>query len=62
MDMIQHRLFASFNSVMFDADRAPQRVAVGLVLASLIMAPSMPGIPVVTLSAAIALLLPRRAG
>jgi len=59
--MIQHRLFAPFNSLMFDADRGRQRIAVGLVVASLVIAPSMSAVPFGTLWAAIVLLLPRRA-
>ncbi|HEY8832602.1 MAG TPA: hypothetical protein VIM21_08820 [Gemmatimonadaceae bacterium] len=45
---------------MFDADRGRQRVALGLVAASLIMAPSLPDLPFATLWYAIVLLLPRR--
>jgi uncharacterized membrane protein YphA (DoxX/SURF4 family) len=59
--MIWHRFFLQLNSLMFHADRGPQRVALGLVAASLVMAPSMPVLPFATLWAAIVLLLPRRA-
>ena len=59
--MIGHRFFLQFNSLMFRADRGPQRVALGLIAASLVMAPSMSAIPFATLWAAIVLLLPRRA-
>jgi hypothetical protein len=59
--MIWHRFFLQFNSLMFHADRGRQRVALGLVAASLVMAPSMSALPFTTLWAAIVLLLPRRA-
>jgi len=59
--MIRHRFFLQLNSLMFHAGRGPQRVALGLVAASLIMAPSIPVFPFATLWVAIVLLLPRRA-
>jgi hypothetical protein len=59
--MIQHRFFLQLNSLMFRADRGQQRVALGLIAASLVMAPSMSTIPFATLWAAMVLLLPRRA-
>jgi hypothetical protein len=59
--MIQPRLFAPFNSLMFDADKRRQRLAVGLIVASIIMAPSMSALPFATIWAAIVIVLPRRA-
>jgi hypothetical protein len=59
--VIGSRFSLQFNSLMFRADRAPQRVALGLVAASLVTTPSMSAIPFTTLWAAIVLLLPRRA-
>ncbi|HEY5021638.1 MAG TPA: hypothetical protein VII30_04010 [Gemmatimonadaceae bacterium] len=59
--MIRRGFFLQFNSLMFSADRGQQRVALGLVVASLVMAPSMSALPFTTLWAAIVLLLPRRA-
>ena len=59
--MIGSRFFLQANSLMFRPDRGPQRVALGLLTASLIMTQSMSAIPFVTLWAAIVLLLPRRA-
>ena len=59
--MIGHRLFSQFNSLMFRANRGPQRVALGLIAASLVMTQSISAIPFTALSAAIVLLLPRRA-
>ncbi|HEY5022879.1 MAG TPA: hypothetical protein VII30_10395 [Gemmatimonadaceae bacterium] len=59
--MIRPRFFLQFNSLMFSADRGRQRVALGLTVASLVMAPSMSALPFTTLWAAIVLLLPRRA-
>jgi hypothetical protein len=57
--MIRHRFFLQFNSLMFDADRGSQRIAIGLVAALALMGPSM-GFPFSTLWVAVALLLPRR--
>jgi hypothetical protein len=59
--MIRPRFFLQFNSLMFGADRGPQRVALGLIAASLVMAPSISALPFTTLWAAMVLLIPRRA-
>jgi len=59
--MIRPCFFLQFNSLMFSADRGRQRVALGLIAASLVIAPSMSTIPFATLWAAMVLLLPRRA-
>jgi hypothetical protein len=59
--MIRHHLSLQFNSLMFRADRGSQRVALGLVVASLVMTPSMSAMPFAALGATIVLLLPRRA-
>jgi hypothetical protein len=59
--MIRHGFFLQFNSLIFDADRGRQRVALGLIAASLVMAPSISALPFATLWAAMILLLPRRA-
>jgi uncharacterized membrane protein YphA (DoxX/SURF4 family) len=59
--MIGHRFLLQLNALMFRANRGPQRVALGLVAASLVMTPSMSAIPFATLWAAIVLLVPRRA-
>jgi len=58
--MIGSRLFLQVNPLMFSPNRGRQRVALGLVAASLIMTQSMSAIPFATLWAAIVLLLPRR--
>ena len=59
--MIRYRFFLMPNSLMFSADLGRQRVALGLVVASLVIAPSMSALPFTTLWAAAVLLLPRRA-
>jgi hypothetical protein len=59
--MILHRLFAPFNSLMFHPDNGRQRIALGIIVASLIFAPSVSALPLKTLSIALLLLLPRRA-
>jgi hypothetical protein len=59
--MIGNRFFLQINSLIFLPNRGRQRVALGLVAASLIMTPSMSAIPYATLWAAFVLLLPRRA-
>jgi hypothetical protein len=59
--MIGNRFFFQINSLIFLPNRGRQRVALGLVAASLIMTQSMSAIPFATLWAAIVLLLPRRA-
>jgi hypothetical protein len=59
--VIGSRFFLQVNSLMFLPNRGRQRVAIGLVAASLIMTQSMLAIPFTTLWAAIVLLLPRRA-
>jgi hypothetical protein len=59
--MIRHRFSLQFNSLMFDADRGSQRVAIGVLAALALMGPSISAFPFATLWIAMALLLPRRA-
>jgi hypothetical protein len=58
--MIPHRFFFHFNALIFGTERAPQRVALGVVAAALVIAPSVSALPFTMLWTALALLLPRR--
>jgi hypothetical protein len=58
--MIRHAFFLQFNSLIFDPQRGRQRIAVGLVAASVVMAASISTFSFPALCVAMVLLLPRR--